>query len=434
MKRFLALALTVAMLLSMMIVFAASAGASEEQTVIKYWYPWGGDSETWDLWRISEFEKQYPQYKVEATYVPDAGINDGKLMAAIASGDVPDVIILNNQSMAYSYAMQGAFEPLDDYLADLKFDESAVNAQVLPLMKVNGTTYMLPQNTDISLLFYRTDLFEEVGLDPDSPPKTIEELDEYADKLTKTDADGNVERYGFIPWLDAGVDAFIWPWQFGANVFNNDTNSSNLNSQPVIDCLKWQQTYAQKYSPEKIKSFISGLGAAFSPDHAFMTGKVAMTVQGNWFCNALSIYAPGLKYNVAAIPAPENGRYGGSSINCNVAVVPRGAANGEAGMAFAMFCASTPYILDDNNKQWRSLPIFLDAINDLTLTKEGDAYLPTIEDITFSKNSGFLALCNVIPQINDAYKSILDSVLYANEDPATLCKQADEQITKTAKQ
>ena len=88
----------------------AAQTPAEGEVVIKYWYPWGGDSETWDLWRIEEFEKNNPGIKVEATYVPpDAGITNGKLMAAIASGNVPDVICAPNL-LTYPMAAQGAFE------------------------------------------------------------------------------------------------------------------------------------------------------------------------------------------------------------------------------------------------------------------------------------------------------------------------------------
>ena len=53
--------------------------------------------------------------------------------------------------------------------------------------KIDG----LPQEGCNWALFYRKDLFEEAGLDPEKPPKTFEEFLEYAKALTKdTDGDG----------------------------------------------------------------------------------------------------------------------------------------------------------------------------------------------------------------------------------------------------
>lgn len=69
--------------------------------------------------------------------------------------------------------------------------------------------------------------------------------------------------------------------------------------------MAWIQGYAKKYDPEKINAFTSGLGQMFSPDHPFMTGKVGMTITGNWFSEALKEYAPEVPYEVCAVPVPE---------------------------------------------------------------------------------------------------------------------------------
>ncbi len=69
-----------------------------------------------------------------------------------------------------------------------------------------------------------------------------------------------------------------------------------------LTCRRWFHIwngcseYAKKYDPERISSFTSGLGGMFSPDHPYMTGKVGMTITGNWFTNALRIYAPDVPY------------------------------------------------------------------------------------------------------------------------------------------
>jgi ABC-type sugar transport system, periplasmic component len=401
---------------------AASSGASGTpskaagQTVLKYWYPWGGDSETWDKWRIGEFEKANPDIKVEATYVPEhAGISNGKLMAAIQSGNVPDLVVCDATTPAYALATQGAFEPLDDALKSVGFDESKVNQAEIPLMKWKGVTYIYPQNTDTTLLFYRTDLFQEAGLDPKNPPKTIAELDAAADKLVKKDANGNVTRYGFIPWLDAGLDASTWTWQFGADVYDEANNKVTIANDKVAAVYKWERSYAQKFNPEKMKSFTSSLGAAFSPDHAFMTGKVAMTAIGNWFCNALKQYAPNLKYSVTPLPTISADNYGGCALAGNVFFCPKGAKELTAAMKFCEFCQSSA-IIEDNNKNWRSLGIYKDSIQGLSLYKANDPYLKICIDVTFNKNSGQWALSPVTAEMSDKLQALSDQAIYTNDD------------------
>jgi multiple sugar transport system substrate-binding protein len=396
-------------------VSGGSGAADVKREVVKFWYSNGGDSEVWEKWRIGEFEGDFPQYVVESTYVPDgAGISNGKLMAAINSGDVPDVICTSAIAQAYSMSAQGAFEPIDNELTTIGFDFAKVNPAVIDLIKYKGVSYLYPQNTDASLLFWRPDIFEEAGLDPSAPPKTIAELDAMAEKLVKREAN-QVVRYGFIPWIDAGAESSLWPRQFGADPYDENTNTVTLGNPAMARIYEWQRSYAKEYDPERLRSFISNMGAAFSPDHPFMQGKVAMTVVGNWFCNALRIYAPDLPYNVAPIPALTEDLYGGCTLAGNVYAFPKGAENLLGGVYFAHYNQEAK-ILDDNNKLWRSLGIFPDSFEGLTLYQEKDPTLLTCIDVSFNKNSGQWVLSPVTSQLNDMLTSFRDEAIYTNNN------------------
>ncbi|MDR0656437.1 MAG: extracellular solute-binding protein [Treponema sp.] len=392
-----------------------SGGGNVKREVVKFWYSNGGDSEVWEKWRIGEFEGDFPQYVVESTYVPDgAGISNGKLMAAINSGDVPDVICTSAIAQSYSMAAQGAFEPIDKELSAVGFDFSKVNPAVLDLIKYNGASYLYPQNTDANLLFWRTDIFEEAGLDPAKPPRTIAELDAMAEKLVKREG-GQVVRYGFIPWIDAGAASSLWPRQFGADPYDESTNTVTLSNPAMAGIYEWQRSYAKKYDPERLRSFISNMGAAFSPDHPFMQGKVVMTVVGNWFCNALRIYAPDLPYEVAPIPALTEDLYGGCTLSGNVYAFPKGAENLLGGVYFAHYNQEAK-ILDDNNKLWRSLGIFPDSFEGLSLYQEKDPKLLTCIEISFNKNSGQWVLSPITSQLDDKLTSFRDEAIYTDNN------------------
>ena len=101
----------------------------------EYWYPWGGDSEVWDAWRMDQFNKSQDKWYIRGQYVPESsGVNNGKLLAAIQSGDVPDVIIADNTNAAYTLVAQGAFEPLDDAMNASGFDWDRLNPSLEELM------------------------------------------------------------------------------------------------------------------------------------------------------------------------------------------------------------------------------------------------------------------------------------------------------------
>ncbi|WP_313999539.1 ABC transporter substrate-binding protein [uncultured Paenibacillus sp.] len=414
---------------------AAEQGNSGENAVaaedqggeINYWYPWGGDSEKWDKWRMEEFGKKNPGYKINATYVPpDGGLTNGKLVSAISGKNPPDVVISSEYASAYSLAAQGALEPLDEYLAALDFQESDVLSSFLPLMKYKDITYLYPQDSNVNLLYYNVKMFEEAGLDPNNPPETIEELDAAAEKLAKVNG-SSIDRLGFIPWIDAGDDAFLWGWIFGANFIDEATGAVKLNDDRLANLYNWMNKYARKYNPEKIKSFTSGFGGAFSPDHPFFTGKVGMTVNGNWFANALKIYAPDLEYRVAAIPFPEGGREKATTFGTNVFMIPKGAKNPQNAMKFIMF-AGQPEILADNINTWRSISIYTKPSDAIKWDKENDPVYKVVREVAASPNSGHPALTPVAKEMSNELKLLRDNVIYNNKDPKPLLEDAEKKL------
>ncbi|MEH7418497.1 ABC transporter substrate-binding protein [Neobacillus drentensis] len=400
-----------------------SDGGSKEFT---YWYPWGGDSEKWDKGRIADYEKE-KGIKVNAVYVPD-GITNGKLLSAITGGNPPDLVLGdgNDYQLAYSLAAQGALEPLDKYLEKAGFDENSVLDGFRSLMKQpDGKTYILPQDSNVNLLYYNVDMFKAAGLDPDNPPKTIEELDKAAAALTKINDDGSFKTLGFIPWIDAGEDPYTWAWDFGANMYDTKNKKVVLNEKPMIDAFNWMDSYAKKYNPEKIKSFTSGFGGAFSPDHPFMTGKVAMTVTGNWFANALKIYSPNTHYRVAPIPSPPGGRKDSTVFGTNVFFVPKGAKHPQEAVNFALY-GNQDKVLAENINIWRSISIWKEKSD--AIKWDNDQVYDTVLKVAASPDSGHPALTSVASEMGDELTSIRDDVIYNHKDPESLLKKAQQKL------
>lgn len=414
-------------------VFAAGSSeqaSAEKPEVITYWYPWGGDSETWDLWRIGVFEETYPDIKVNAVYVPeDGGLANGKLLAAIAGNNAPDVVISNNAALSYSYAAQGALEPLDEALAKAGFKESDLLAAFSSIMKYKGTTYLFPHDSNVNLLYYNTDLFREAGLDPDKPPVSIEELDAYAEKLTKISPSGQIVQMGMVPWLDAGDDSFIWGYMFGGKFYDASTNTLTLDTEPLRATYNWMRSYAKKYNPERIQAFSKGFGGAFSPDHPFFNGKVAMTVNGNWFTNALRLYAPQVNYKVAAIPAPPTGRQNASTFGTNVFLVPKGTKHLDAVVKFMLF-ASKPEISADNINTWRSLSAWKEETPAVKWYENGDSIYKLELEIANNPESGHPALTSVSTELSDNLRLLRDNVIYNDVDPSPLLKELQTRLQK----
>lgn len=404
----------------------AAESAKPDNRVLNYWCSWGGDSQKWDKWRVEEFTKA-TGIKVNNQYVePDAGISNGKLLAAIAGGTPPDTLVTSAYSQSYTFAAQGSLLEWDPYLEEIGVNADTLLPGFKELMMYNGKTYIMPQDSNVLFLYYNPEMFTEAGLDPQKPPTTIEELDLYAEKLDKI-SNGKIERFGFIPWVDNGGDAYLWPWMFGAKIYDPATKKLDLTEDKLVNVYNWMNKYAQKYNPEKIKSFVSGFGGMFTPDHPFMKKKVAMTITGNWFTNALRIYAPDLKYMVAKIPVPAGGREGGSPLNTNVFLLPKGAKNPDLAAKFFKFIIS-PQINANNFDTWHSIPIKDKDFDEVSWTKKGDPVYALERQIANSSNAGHPALCAVSSQLSIEINALRDNVIYNNKDPKLLLEALQKKL------
>lgn len=204
MKKTVSLLLFAAMLVTM---FSFPAFA-EEPLIIRAWLtPFEEWDQDWTTKWFDAFNEAHTDIQVEMQLVPgDAW--DEKLKAAQAAGTAPD-IINNSYGNVVTYAQAGTIMPLDDYTDPEIWDDLYDNIE--EFITYNGKHYAYPKLVEPSIaLFYRKDMFEAAGLDPEVPPTTWDELIEYAEILT------NDEVYGLmIPTADASVGWMTWGLQYG---------------------------------------------------------------------------------------------------------------------------------------------------------------------------------------------------------------------------
>ncbi|MEU1502357.1 sugar ABC transporter substrate-binding protein [Streptomyces sp. NPDC005732] len=187
-----------------------------------------------DIWKqiIADFEKKYPDIKVDYVGIPAASAQS-KYDTAIQGGGLPDVGGVGTAMLA-EVAVQGALDPLDSRLekSPLKGRLSRNLLDVSRAAGGAGKLYQVPTSANNGTLWYRTDLFEAAGLDA---PTTWTKFYEAADKLT----DKGRNRFGFTirggegaiaPALDAvygqtGLTSF---WNGDRTTVNDPRNVAAL--------------------------------------------------------------------------------------------------------------------------------------------------------------------------------------------------------------
>ena len=151
------------------------------------------------------YRKTHPEVRlVPTTQITIGGdVLEAQFLMAMAGGTAPDVISNVPVRTFRGYLEKGFFHPLDEFLSQGEIDR--LNPELLKVLSRDGKIYGLPIEDYAHCLFYRRADFAAVGLDPRRPPRTWDELYEYAKRLTRPEEG----KYGF--GLVTGW-AYGWFW------------------------------------------------------------------------------------------------------------------------------------------------------------------------------------------------------------------------------
>lgn len=226
---------------------------------------------------VPDFEKANPGFKVEMVWHDVSKVNE-QLLAAFAAGTAPDLFQGGISTFAPYYGAQGKLRDLTPYTKDWPVREDYMESS----WKVGvwqGKTYALTQTHDTQVLFYRKDHFKEVGLDPNKPPTTWEELREMALKLVKREGD-KVTRAGYyVPTQSfAGVQSGWWPFmvQNGGWLLTEDLTKAGVDAPGTIEAMTFYHGLLHKDKLDALGGIPTG--AQVSP---IVAGVVSMGTFGS---------------------------------------------------------------------------------------------------------------------------------------------------------
>jgi sn-glycerol 3-phosphate transport system substrate-binding protein len=144
---------------------------------------------------IDRFNASQTEVKVQAVYQGSPDDVMTKVMASTGSGQVP-AIVFTMETYVQRLIDSGFVTPVQDFVDRENYDLSDLDERAVQSYAVQGKLRGMPFNVDIPLLYYNKLVFSEVGLDPEKPPQTLEEVRQYSQKILKRDGSGNVQRSG----------------------------------------------------------------------------------------------------------------------------------------------------------------------------------------------------------------------------------------------
>jgi multiple sugar transport system substrate-binding protein len=252
---------------------------------------------------VKDFEEENPGITVRLQ--ASIGNNDGddtKLIASVAAQQVPDVYYIDRFVIAQR-AYNKVVQPIDVQLEKAGYDVKKIKNEFFDFAiaecEFNGALYGLPFETDTRVMFYNKDLIKAAGGDPEKPPRTVKEVEELANKITKK-IGRRVVQIGFIPWAYQGWP-YTYGWAFGGEFYDVNTKKFIFaEDENVIKSFEWQKEYAKNHDKNSLDAFISMNAGDLNP---FKANRMGMMVDGNW--SLRGIQDLGINYGIAPVPGTD---------------------------------------------------------------------------------------------------------------------------------
>lgn len=394
-KKAAAVAATTAMAVSML-TGAVNTYAADDVTLWYYWETEGHQKALDEM--ISNYNSQQDAYSVSAKYVPFADFKKQLSIGASAS-ELPDLVILDSPDHA-SYASMGIFADITD-----KIDVSTYFEGPIASATLDDVLYGVPFGCNCLSLYYNKDMFEAAGIT--EVPTTWDELKETAEKLTTDSVTGlafcslqNEEgTFNFVPWL----------WSTGATSYDIDSEGGiraltfikDLFDSGVVskECINWTQGDVM---------------------NQFISGNVAMMINGPWQIPTMRQEAPDLNWDVTMIPM--DAQYASVIGGENYAVIAGG--NEEGALSFLEFATQEEQVTFMMTKMGTISADKEIAANQFT-AEEDAIYKKFVDQMDYAQARGPLPEW---PEVSDAISLAFNQVITGTAAPEDAAAEAQATI------
>ncbi|MDD6799199.1 MAG: extracellular solute-binding protein [Firmicutes bacterium] len=255
---------------------------------------------------------------IDNYFTPESGISvtikviTAGLTEAILAGIGPDVSNMSSTD-TITWGLRNAVEPLNDFEG---FDETMTwfsEAATTPLT-LYGTTYGLPTSLSFYMLFYRVDVFVDLGL---KIPTTWDELYDVIPALQNSSLQMSVPTSAL-----AGLNMFIY--QKGGSLYRDNGMRINVDANESLDAFESYCDLFTKYKCPVVEDM-----------SRFRTGEIPIMIADaiGTYNSLMSFYELRGLWEMAPLLGfeDEEGKINRTSpITTSAIVIPRGANNPEA--------------------------------------------------------------------------------------------------------
>jgi multiple sugar transport system substrate-binding protein len=287
------------------------------------------DISTTPYWQavVDAYEAQNPNVKVELIDVSSAEYQD-KVNIMLSGGDDTDVITIKDIPGYSAMLTRGQIIPLESYIEADGLDLSVYSGAAEELT-FEGSIYGLPFRSDIWILYYNKDLFDQAGVDYPTNDMTWAEYDALAREMTSGSGADKVYGTHHHVWRSTVQLATV---QDGKNTVIA-TDYSFM--KPIYDMIVGMQDDGIIMDYGELRA------GSVHYSGVFKNEQIAMLPMGSWFIGSL-IAAKNegeidFNWDVLKYPHPEGVEAGTTAGTLTSLAINTNSANKDAAWDFVKF-------------------------------------------------------------------------------------------------
>jgi multiple sugar transport system substrate-binding protein len=247
-------------IVAVLMLFAGCSAPSTEHETLRFW-TMGREGEVVQQ-LLPEFERRNPGVRVRVQQVPWSSAHE-KLLTAYAGGTLPDICQLGNTWIPEFAALQ-ALAPLDSAVASSRIISSEDYFRgIWDTNVIAGALLGVPWYVDTRLLFYRSDLLKQAGID--TPPAT---WDEWVRALAAIKRSAGPERYAILLPLNEPEPLIALGLQQSQPLLRDDGRWGHFSSAEFRQALTFYASMFQRdWAPALGGAQISNVWSEFGRGH-----------------------------------------------------------------------------------------------------------------------------------------------------------------------
>lgn len=392
--------------------FALCTVASAQN--LTFWHYWDGANGEVLQGLIDQYEEEVnPGVTIEAVFTPGSDLTT-KLQTAIAGRQTPTMAIADLVAMPL-LTSSGALAPLDDFISASNLDLSDYFQGPLVYGMHEGERYSLPVSASNLGLFWNKELFEQAGLDPNTPPKTWDELVSFSKQIKEATG-----KWGFELYTQGGEGTSwqwqVYLWQSGGDVLSEDLSTPAFNSEAGTEAL---QFWVDLVNKEQVSSL--------EPWGLFGRGEAAMVMDGSWMTQFFPMQV-NFELGSAAVPTPTGGERATNMGGEQMFIFEGDEATKQAAWDFMDWLSSTA-VQVEWDKGTGFMPIKASVANDPAYTawvkNARPLLLPFVETMQVAHARPPIER---YPQVSDTLGKYIVEALYGRMEPAAALQAAASEV------